>query len=251
MSVRIGTSGFSYPHWKGVFYPPELRPSSWLGYYQERFDTLELNNTFYRLPKPETFLQWKDAVKKGFLFSIKASRWITHLKRLKNVQEPLDAFLKRAILLGEKLGPVLYQLPPFFEMDIERLEAFLSLLPDGFMHAFEFRHPSWFDERIIRLLREKKVSFCIPDGPFSQSVPHWVTSDVVYIRFHGPAGLYRGEYPLNQLALWAERIKTLKSKGFCVFAFFNNDAHGFAVKNALQLKGLIGPLGHDRVQAER
>lgn len=240
MPVRIGTSGFSYPHWKGVFYPPKLKPSGWLDYYQERFDTLELNSTFYRLPQPETLLKWRGAVKSGFLFAMKASRWITHIKRLKDVQESIETFFERAVLLGEKLGPVLYQLPPSFERDTERFEAFLSMLPDGFVHAFEFRHPSWFDERVRRLLKARKASFCVCDGPLSQSFPQWITSEEIYIRFHGPAEVYRGEYPIEQLALWAEKIKGFKAQGLSVFAFFNNDAYGSAVKNALQLKELLG-----------
>ncbi|MDY7017513.1 MAG: DUF72 domain-containing protein [Nitrospirota bacterium] len=246
MRARIGTSGFYYPHWRGVFYPRELHRANWLQYYQERFDTLEVNSTFYQLPKPETFLKWKQSVRPGFMFALKASRLITHLKRLKDAEGALALFLDRAEILGDRLGPVLYQLPPSFELDIGRLGAFLALLPECSCHAFEFRHPSWFINDVRSLLIRQGVSFCIADGPDAHQSPQWITSETVYIRFHGPAwqrqAQYPIEYPIEQLAEWAERIDGYLKEGLNVFAFFNNDAHGFALKNAEQLKGLLGVL---------
>jgi uncharacterized protein YecE (DUF72 family) len=239
MRARIGTSGFCYPHWRGVFYPRDLHQARWLEYYQERFDTLEVNSTFYRLPKPETLLKWKQSVGPGFMFSLKASRLITHLKRLKDAEGALALFLGRAKILGNLLGPVLYQLPPSFKLDIGRLGAFLALLPEGICHALEFRHPSWFIHEVRSLLIRQGVSFCIADGPDAHQNPRWITSETAYIRFHGPAWQRQPQYRIEQLAKWAERIEGYLKEGLNVFAFFNNDAHGFAVKNAEQLKRLL------------
>ena len=176
------------------------------------------------------------------MFALKASRLITHLKRLEDAEGTVALFLDMAEILGDRLGPVLYQLPPSFELDIGRLGAFLALLPECICHTFEFRHPSWFIHEVRSLLIRRGVSFCIADGPDAHQSPQWITSKTVYIRFHGPASQYRGQYPIEQLAEWAERIEGYLKEGLDVFAFFNNDARGFALKNAEQLKGLLGVL---------
>ena len=239
MGVRIGTSGFSYPHWRGVFYPYGLHQSKLLQYYQECFDTVEINTTFYRLPRPDTFLNWGKSVRPDFMFALKASRLITHLKRLKNVEAELSRFLESAMILGDRLGPVLYQLPPSLTLDIGRLSAFLSLLPGNMRHAVEFRHPSWFVCDVRNLLVRQGVSFCISDGPDGHQSPDWVSSQNVYMRFHGPEWQYGGQYPSEQLVEWAKKIERYVKEGLSVVAFFNNDAQGYAVNDAKQLKSLL------------
>lgn len=236
MEYFIGTSGWVYPHWRGVFYPPELPQSKWLDFYTSKFRTVEINNSFYRLPSEEAFKGWRKNAPDGFVFAVKANRFITHIKRLKNADEPLERFLSRATLLGEKLGPVLYQLPPNMKRNDETLESFLKLLPPGIQHVFEFRHPSWFDERVFELLRRYNAGFCIFDMP-GFTTPLVATADFAYIRFHGSAILYGGCYTDEELSSWAERIKGLEVKR--VYIYFNNDMEGYAVMNAKTLSRFL------------
>jgi uncharacterized protein YecE (DUF72 family) len=238
--VRVGTSGWIYKHWRGVVYPPDLPVRRWLAHYAESFDTVEVNNSFYRLPPEETFRSWAGQVPPGFVFAVKASRYLTHMKKLKDPEQPLANVLGHARALGEHLGPVLYQLPPGWHMNLDRLRHFLALLPAGITHVMEFRDPSWYAEEVRAALAEFGVSFCIHDLR-GQSCPDWVTGPAVYVRFHGPtARAYAGRYSPGQMRAWAERIDRWRRAGHDVYAYFNNDDAGHAVTNARELRDLLG-----------
>jgi uncharacterized protein YecE (DUF72 family) len=237
MKYYVGTSGWHYDHWRDDFYPKGMAKSGWLEFYSHYFPTVELNNSFYHLPSEKAFIGWRDASPPGFVFSVKVSRFITHIKRLKDTEEPVANFLSRARLLKGKLGPLLYQLPRNMKRDDRLLEDFLKILPGDVRHVFEFRHTSWFDDGVFDLLRRYNISFCIYDMP-DFNTPVIATSDIAYIRFHGRIHLYGGCYSDGELGGWARKIKELGSKA--VFAYFNNDAEGFAIKNALTLGNLLG-----------
>ncbi len=245
----IGTSGYYYLHWEnGVFYPTGLSKSKQLSYYSKFFDTVELNVTFYRLPQEKAFSTWKTCTPDGFIFAIKGSRFITHIKRLKDSTEPISTFFKRASLIEEKLGVVLWQLPPKFSCDLKRLEEFLkALVPwEGFKHAFEFRHRSWFCKEVYELIRSFNMSVCQADWPgLKVEVPN--NFPFIYIRRHGPKGerLYSGCYNREEIEKDAKYIISQLNAGKEVFIYFNNDAFGYAIKNALELKSMI----HDTVKS--
>lgn len=235
MEYYIGTSGWVYPHWREVFYPPKLAQSKWLEFYTNHFSTVELNNSFYRLPSENAFCNWRDTSPQGFVYAVKVSRFITHIKRLKDVGEPVETFLSRARHLNEKLGPLLYQLPPNMRRNDERLDAFLSLLPIGLRHVVEFRHESWLDDGVFDILRRHNVGLCVFDMP-GVSCPLLATADFAYIRFHGSSGLYFSCYSDEELEDWARRISGLARDLDAVYIYFNNDAEGFALKNAQTLR---------------
>jgi uncharacterized protein YecE (DUF72 family) len=230
----IGTSGWVYPHWRGVFYPPKLPQSKWLEYYTGLFSTVELNNSFYRLPSEQAFSNWRDSSPEGFRYAVKASRFITHIKRLKDVAEPIETFIERARHLHEKLGPLLYQLPPNMHRNDERLASFLSLLPKGLRHVIEFRHQSWLDEAVLDMLRQHDIGFCVFDMP-DLPCPSLATADFAYIRFHGSSGLYSSCYSDGELGEWASKISRLAKDIDTVYIYFNNDAEGYAISNAQTL----------------
>ncbi len=245
--VFIGTSGYNYPHWwDGVFYPSGLPQKRWLEYYAEYFDTVELNVSFYRLPSKEAFVSWYKRTPRGFSFAMKGSRFITHMKRLRDCREPLAILLDRSSPLKEKLGVILWQLPPRFRFQKERLEEFcvlLSTLPRSkiLRHAFEFRDESWFCEEAFRTLEEFSFAFCIAQGAGLPSAER-VTSGTIYLRFHGGEVLYGSNYSDKELKQWAGKIRNWEEKGKIVFVYFNNDAYGFAVKNGLTLKKFVSNL---------
>ncbi len=236
--IRIGTSGWVYKHWQGIFYPEDLSQKQWFAYYARYFDTVEINSTFYHLQNASVFGHWRQQAPDGFLYSLKASRIITHNQRLEGCQDTLETFLSHASLLGEALGPVLFQLPPGFSLDLRRLESFLALLPEGFSYAMEFRNPTWLREEVIALLERFGVALCIHDMP-PLHVPMCITAKFVYLRFHGDVN-HAGDYPPETLAVWAERMQAWQRQGLAVYAYFNNDAGGMAVRNALTLKQLLG-----------
>ena len=236
--IRIGTSGWLYKHWQGNFYPEDISQKQWFAYYARSFDTVEINSTFYHLQNASVFEHWRQQAPGGFLYSIKASRIITHNQRLEGCQDTLETFLSRASLLGETLGPVLFQLPPSFSLDLGRLESFMALLPEEFSYAMEFRNPTWLTEEVFALLERFGVALCIHDMP-SLQMPLRITAKFVYLRFHGDVD-HAGDYPLETLALWAERMEAWQRNGLAVFAYFNNDASGMAVRNALTVKQLLG-----------
>jgi uncharacterized protein YecE (DUF72 family) len=235
----IGTSGWYYDHWRADFYPEKLPKKDWLGFYARQFNTVEINASFYRLPQENTFTNWHDSVPVEFCFAVKVSRFITHIKRLKDSQAPLKTFTERAGFLKRSLGPLLYQLPPGLHRDDARLEAFLTLLDKKLKHVFEFRHRSWLDESIYNLLRKYNVGFCTFDMPGLAS-PLIATTDFAYIRFHGKGDLYSGSYLYAELAEWAGRLQRISSGLKTIYIYFNNDAGGFAIKNALTLKKYLG-----------
>jgi uncharacterized protein YecE (DUF72 family) len=231
----VGTSGWHYAHWRRRFYPAELPKKDWLGYYARRFNAVEINASFYRLPQESTLANWRQAVPSGFLFSLKASRFITHIKRLKDIQEPLQTFTGRAKSLLNHLGPLLYQLPPGLQRDDPRLESFLALLNKNLQHVIEFRHSSWINGTVFDLLLKYRVGFCIFDKP-GFTTPNIVTASFAYIRFHGHHSLYASSYPEAELAGWADKLRQLSPRPETVYIFFNNDAEGYALDNALTLR---------------
>ncbi len=230
-----GTSGWHYDHWRNRFYPEKLVKTKWLEFYASHFTTVELNNSFYRLPSEAAFATWYDSSPANFLFAVKVSRFITHIKRLKNSEEPTEKFITRAQILGEKLGPFLYQLPPNMHRNDEVLESFLSTLPRGMKHVFEFRHPSWFEENVFEILHKYSVGLCVFDMP-AISCPLVTTADFAYIRFHGSTGLYSSCYSDEKLADWATRLANLAANLKAIYIYFNNDAEAFAVRNAITLR---------------
>ncbi len=238
--VRIGTSGWHYQHWRGPFYSERCPSSRMLDYYLEHFDTVEINNSFYKLPAEETFACWRDATPPGFCFAVKASRFITHNKKLKDPENALENFLPRAEKLGKKLGPVLFQLPPKWHVNVDRLDEFLSVLPKGKRHryAFEFREPTWLNEQVYRVLRRHNAAFCIYELSGFQT-ENIITADWTYVRLHGPGGKYQGSYSTEQLSSWAEHIESWSRKLSAVYVYFDNDQAGYAAHNAIELKRLV------------
>lgn len=237
--IRIGCSGWSYRHWrKGVFYPDGLKARDELAYYATRFDTAEINGCFYRLP-PEAMVDgWRDRSPEGFLFAWKASRFLTHMKRLLDPEEPLELMFGRALRLGPKLGPILFQLPPGMQRNGERLERFLQVLPPGRRYAFEFRHPSWYDEEVFACLSRHDASLCLSDHHHAPAP--WVrTAGWVYVRGHGPTGHYWGRYDEATLQDWAGRIRAWRGEGRDVFCYFDNDPEGAAPRDAERLSQLV------------
>ena len=235
----IGTSGWYYQHWYGPFYPEGLSKEKLLPYFAQSFNTVELNNTFYHLPKETTVKGWYKKAPKDFVFAVKASRFITHIKRLANLGDSLEVFLKRAYLLRRKLGPILYQLPPSMKKDSKRLRSFLEKLPKKERNVVEFRHWSWLDEEIFSLLKEFSVAHCIISMPNFPIVVK-ATADFVYIRMHGGSILYRSNYSRAKLKTCAGWIKKFLKDGLDTYVYFNNDAYGYAVKNAMTLKKILG-----------
>jgi uncharacterized protein YecE (DUF72 family) len=235
--IRIDCSGWNYQHWRnGVFYPPRFAPRRWLGFYAEHFDTVEINMTFYRLPRETAVAKWVEETPPGFLFAVKMSRYVTHIKRLRDLPPSLELFYSRiGPLVGTpKLGPVLWQLPGTFPRDDERLAQALAQLPPG-RHCFEFRHESWFVPEIYELLRRHEVALVVGDTPRRSFQAHELTADWTFIRFHeGTRGRF-SNYSESELEEWAQRIEWWAAAGD-VYAYFNNDRNGYAVRNALWLK---------------
>jgi uncharacterized protein YecE (DUF72 family) len=236
--IWIGTSGYVYRHWrKGVFYPAGLKIREELGYYAARFPTVELNNPFYRLPTTEMFARWREATPEGFQFAVKASRFITHIKRLRDVSAEIDLFISRAGELGSKLGPVLFQLPPNQQVDLSRLSGFLALLSPGQRWVLEFRHPSWHTTEVYRLLAEHRVALCIPVGG-GLHPDRVISAPFTYIRMHRGQEP-RGGFTPNELRNWAGQIRALQRKGTEVYLYFNNDWEGFAIRDAYAMERLL------------
>jgi uncharacterized protein YecE (DUF72 family) len=236
--IHIGTSGWHYGHWRGPFYPEDLGSHRMLAYYAERFHTVEINNSFYQLPPEPTLRKWRDTAPPGFIFAVKGSRFITHMKKLKDPERSLAPFLERMARLGEKLGPILFQLPPRWRFNGERLAAFLQALPGKYRYTLELRDQSWINARALELLAAHGAAFCIYElnGYLS---PREVTADFVYIRLHGPGGPYQGQYSNQTLAAWAEAITAWSQEGREVFCYFDNDERGFAAQDAARLQDML------------
>jgi uncharacterized protein YecE (DUF72 family) len=233
--TRIGCSGWQYRHWRGSFYPADLPQSRWFAYYAARFDTVEINNTFYRLPERPTFVDWREQAPQRFLYAVKASRFLTHMKKLKDPEEPTSRLFSRARALGRTLGPMLYQLPPHWKIAPERLDTFLRQLPRRRRHVIEFRDPSWYTDEVLAALRRHHVALCLHDMAGSATGEPVATAAFVYVRFHGPAR-YSGRYPDQVLDGWAAWMAAQRRAGRDVFAYFNNDAGGDAPRDAMRLR---------------
>jgi uncharacterized protein YecE (DUF72 family) len=236
--MRIGTSGWHYKHWLGPFYPSGLPSSRMLAYYFERLDTVEINNSFYRLPKMETVHMWRAITPSDFVLAFKASRFLTHNKKLKDPEQPLERMLPLVDALGSKAGPVLFQLPPRWNLNLERLEAFLEALPDHYTYAFEFRNHTWHAPPVYKSLRKHNAAFCIYELAGFMS-PCEITADFAYVRLHGPAGPYQGSYSRDALAGWRERFRRWGEDLEQIYVYFDNDMAGFAVQNAVELKRMM------------
>lgn len=247
--VLVGTSGWSYRHWRGVFYPERLPRRDWLRYYAARFPTVELNTSFYRTPSAASFAQWREAAGPGFIFAVKANRYITHTRRLRDPATPVAHELESVQPLGDALGPILLQLPPDLALDRERLRALTALLPPDRRFAVELRHRSWHDDEVYRLLGESGIAVCLHDWRGDAWPPEAAESGApfVYVRLHGPTGSYSGRYSGRVLAGWAERCARWQRAGRDVFCYFNNDAAGNAVHDALHLRLLLGQEVADEV----
>jgi uncharacterized protein YecE (DUF72 family) len=249
---RVGCSGWNYKSWRGRFYPETLPARSWLAHYASVFDTVEVNNSFYRLPEETTFAAWRQGTPRGFLMAVKASRYLTHLKRLRDPVEPLQRLFERAAALGPRLGPVLYQLPASFTRDHDRLALFLTALPRRLRtrgsrggtierpltHVMEFRHPSWYVPETFDLLGRERVSLCLHDKEGS-AISGPAVGPTVYVRFHGTSGRYHGSYDEPTLRRWASRFDGWARERRPVFAYFNNDPEAVAVANAGTLRRLL------------
>lgn len=232
----IGTSGWVYSHWDSIFYPIELPSKDKLKYFSQHFKTAEVNYSFYHLPRPTTYQNWYSQTPEDFLFSVKASRFITHIKRLKGVKAAWKTFLENALNLKEKLGPILFQFPPSFkatEENIKRLENFLKILRSR-KYAFEFRHQTWCNEKIYQLLKKYKVAWVIADSP-SYPKAEEITANFVYVRMHGSKVLFTSNYTKKELSSLAKKIKKWISQKKDIFVYFNNDAMGYAIENAKDL----------------
>jgi uncharacterized protein YecE (DUF72 family) len=237
--IRIGCSGWHYKHWIGRFYPAKTPASKMLEFYLQHFDSVELNNSFYKLPDPKTFDCWRRATPRDFRFAVKASRFITHNKKLKDPQNALENFLPRAESLGRKLGPILFQLPPRWRINLPRLEDFLSVLPREHRYTVEFREPSWETAETYAVLRKHNVAYCIYQLAGYHTPVH-VTADWTYIRLHGPTDKkYQGSYSSSELKAWSRRILDWSRDLKAIYVYFDNDDSAFAAENALTLKQMV------------
>lgn len=243
--IHIGCSGWNYRHWRGAFYPDTLASKRWFEHYAATFDTVEINNSFYRLPSAETFAKWRDRAPPGFCYAVKANRFLTQAKKLKDCAEPLERMLGPVRQLGPTLGPILYQLPPRFRINLERLAEFLALLPRDLTHVFEFREKSWLTDEVLALLEANGASFCAHDMPGS-ATPRWAVGPIAYVRFHGGVDKYWGRYSDERLLSWTDWIVAQSRSGRAVWAYFNNDIHAHAIQDALTLRAMVAQAGATR-----
>jgi uncharacterized protein YecE (DUF72 family) len=236
--IRIGCSGWNYKHWRERFYPQRLAAARWFDFYAETFSTVEINNSFYMLPKAETFDKWRDQAPPGFCYAVKANRFLTQAKKLKDCEEPLARMLPLFRRLGPTFGPILYQLPPRFRLNLERLESFLALLPRDLIHVFEFRDKSWYVPETLALLDRYGASFCVHD--MAGSASEWLAvGPIAYVRFHGGEGKYWGRYSDRRLLAWADWMVAEADGGRDVWAYFNNDIDAHAIHDAQTLKAMV------------
>lgn len=235
--IRVGTSGWSYPHWRKLFYPEKLPAREHFAFYARHFDTVELNNSFYRQPPRERFEAWARQSLEGFLFAVKGSRYITHIKRLVVERDSVDRVVEAARGLGDHLGPILFQFPATFKLDLERLDTFLPMLQGPERFTLEFRHASWLVPDVYQRLRAHRIALCIPDHPKMPQACE-ITTDFTYVRMHlGATGI---GYTRQALRTWADRLLAWRRDGIASCIYFNNDMEGYAIRNALTLRDLIG-----------
>jgi uncharacterized protein YecE (DUF72 family) len=236
--IHIGTSGWYYNHWLGPFYPEQTPKTGFLAFYQQHFHTVEINNSFYHLPAEKTLQDWRDKVPEEFIFAVKGSRYITHMKKLKAPEQSIKLFFDRVTILENHLGPILFQLPPHWHFNPERLQEFLRALPAEYRYAFELRDQSWHTQEAFDLLAEYGAAFCIYEFGNVLS-PRQVTAPFVYLRLHGPGGPYQGNYDTKTLTEWAEAISTWVSQKKDIYCYFDNDQAGYAAQNAMTLNQML------------
>jgi uncharacterized protein YecE (DUF72 family) len=241
--VHVGCSGWVYRHWRGIFYPEKLPQKRWFEFYASEFDTVEINASFYRLPLASTFEGWRSKAPDGFRYAVKVNRFITHMKKLLDCEAELDRFIDLARPLGEKLGPLLYQLPPSLHKNLERLDTFLARLPRDLEQVVEFRHKSWYDADVLALLDRHSIGFVAHDMKGLKS-PRWASGRTAYVRFHGSGGRYSGRYSDETLLAWTDWIREQWRQGRSVWCYFNNDIHGHAIDDARTLKSMVGQMRH-------
>jgi uncharacterized protein YecE (DUF72 family) len=239
--IHVGCSGWVYKHWRGILYPEGLPQSRWFARYADDFDTVEINASFYRLPAASTVDKWHDQAPPRFRYALKANRFITHMKKLKDCADAVDEFIALACRLKSYLGPILFQLPPSLHKDVPRLEAFLELLPRSGEHVFEFRHKSWYDEEVLAALDRHGAGFVVHDLVGLKS-PRWASGRTAYVRFHGTAGKYHGRYSDEALLSWTDWCVEQARSGRSVWCYFNNDIHGHAIDDARTLKSMVGQM---------
>ena len=237
-SIRIGCSGWVYKHWRGLFYPEGMPQTRWFGRYAEEFDTVEINNSFYRLPSGDTFQKWHDQAPPGFCYAVKANRYLTQAKKLLACEEPLERMMTAVRRLGDRLGPMLYQLPPKMNINLERLESFLKIVPGDVHSVFEFRNASWYEAETYALLNRYGAGFVVHDMPGS-ATDRIAIGPVVYVRFHGAIGKYWGRYPDDDLLSWTDWLTAQSREGRTCWCYFNNDIHGHAIEDARTLKSMV------------
>src|SRR5882724_3600727 len=236
--IHIGTSGWHYDHWRGPFYPEDIAAKEMLSFYTGFFETVEINNSFYKLPNIEAVKTWRKTVPKGFTFAAKASRYLTHMKKLKDPKKGLDNVLPIFEALGSKLGPILFQLPPHWHCDLQRLSEFLKALPKRHLYSIEFRDTTWHAHEIYELLKQHNAAFCIYQlGGVSSPIE--ITADFAYVRLHGPGAKYQGNYSTATLKKWSEQIRKWRRKLKNVYVYFDNDQNGYTTKNAQKLIELL------------
>lgn len=236
--IHVGTSGWHYSHWVGPFYPKGMSSEEFLAFYAQRFHSVEINNTFYSLPREATLEAWRDGTPQDFVFTCKASRFITHMKKLGDPKRSVKRFFDAIEVLGPKLGPVLFQLPPRWHVNTDRLRAFLAALPGRYRYAFELRDDTWFTDDVLKALESAGAAFCIYDLAGRQSPEH-VTSDLVYIRLHGPGQAYQGQYSDAALRRWAWNIVRWSREKRDVYCYFDNDQNAYAAGDAARLTRLV------------
>ncbi|MBI4100890.1 DUF72 domain-containing protein [Candidatus Microgenomates bacterium] len=248
-TILIGTSGWSYRHWRSKFYPKDLKADQLLSYYGQHFQTVEINNTFYRLPKPQTVHNWYHSTPDDFVFAAKLSQFITHRKRLiadEQTKQAIDRFYKTLVHLKQKLAVVLVQLPPNLPQDNQRLDAFLALVRANELDrtsrlAIEFRHPSWFNDGTFAILSQHNIANVTAHSSNKEVISKVLTADFAYLRFHSSGRLYSSSYSNNELDYWAKYIMRIQPKLRHIYIYFNNDTRGYAIKNAQYLRGKIQP----------
>ena len=236
--ILLGTSGWYYDHWINKFYPKDLEKSKRLEFYSENFNTVEINSSFYRFPSDSVFKGWYNKTPENFVFALKANRLITHIRKLRNIEQYLASFYKQAKILKGKCGPILFQLPPSMKKDTQLLSDFLENLPKGFINVIEFRNESWHCDEVYDILRKYKTGYCVISG-LGQPCNVLATADVAYIRWHGPESVYSSEYSKEEMKWWSDKIKELNRKCRKIYGYFNNDSNAYAVKNCRQLKNLL------------
>lgn len=246
-NIHIGTSGWNYKHWLGRVYPDKFPASKMLAFYAKYFNTVEINATHYHLPSFKSFDTWRETVPNDFVFAVKASRFTTHIKKLKAPKTSTEKFFVRVDRLEDKLGPILFQLPPRWKVNVERLEKFLSAMPKEHRYTFEFRDHSWNTREVYDLLEKHNVALCFYHQTGYDS-PIEVTADFIYVRLHGTESKYGGSYPEAALKEWARRIHRWRKDKKDVYFYFNNDSEGHAVNNAKTLQRQMGPLSQCRLK---